>query len=84
MVTLPYTHSFMIVQDDISVITPGGAFNGCVKIKWAEIIGAFSETSTEIWGPIIGRVCEWYAGINEDAGVIETWADFYLLMSYVP
>jgi len=72
--SIPYTHTFMIIEAGVTVTTPAGTFVNCLKIAESDMEEQSVESEIMIWAPSVGEVKTWSSNVDNDTPdpVIET------------
>jgi hypothetical protein len=77
--SLPYVHSFMLLEAGVTVTTPDGVFNNCLKIVKSDIETGEGGGGSEvmIWAPGWGEVKIWAAEVESTGseGYLESVID---------
>ena len=78
----PYVFTFMILEAGVSVTTPAGVFNNCLKIVTSEMSMDGGQSEIMIWAPALGDVKSWSGEVEEGDLGVEIDADTYQATGY--
>jgi len=78
----PYVFTLMIVEAGVSVSTPAGVFNNCLKVVTSEIFIDGAQSEITIWAPALGEVQSWAGEVEDNDPGVEIDADTEQITDY--